>query len=69
MQRRLQSYVGKYKGEPGPEITITVKDGKLFATPDEPAADCALMALDKTTFQPAGIRRHRRLRSTSKAAR
>ena len=28
----LQSYAGKYKGDPGPEITIAVKDGKLFAT-------------------------------------
>lgn len=24
----LQSYVGKYKGEPGPEIGIALKDGK-----------------------------------------
>jgi ankyrin repeat protein len=27
----LQSYVGKYKGDPGPELSIEVKDGKLFA--------------------------------------
>src|SRR5215217_1870600 len=26
----LQSYVGKYKGESGPEVTFSLKDGKLF---------------------------------------
>src|SRR3989440_9304592 len=26
----LQSYVGKYKADPGPEISITLKDGKLL---------------------------------------
>ena len=26
----LQSYVGKYKGETGPEVTFTLKDGKLL---------------------------------------
>lgn len=47
----LQSYAGKYKGEPGPEATITVKDGKLFAAgfTREPQP---LMALDNTTFRP-----------------
>src|SRR6185503_8503122 len=29
----LQSYVGKYKGDPGPELAITLKEGKLFAAP------------------------------------
>ena len=47
----LQSYAGKYKGDPGPEITITVQDGKLmvagFARQPQP-----LMALDNTTFRP-----------------
>ncbi|HKG47431.1 MAG TPA: ankyrin repeat domain-containing protein [Pyrinomonadaceae bacterium] len=47
----LQTYVGKYKGETGPEATISVKDGKLFVTgfTREPQP---LMALDKTTFRP-----------------
>ena len=49
----LQSYVGKYKGEPGPEISITIKDGKLFASLGREGA--ALMALDKTTFRPLGF--------------
>lgn len=47
----LQSYAGKYKGEPGPEVTITVKDGKLYAAgfTREPQP---LMPLDNTTFRP-----------------
>ena len=47
----LQSYAGKYKGDPGPEATISVKDGKLFVAgfTREPQP---LMALDKTTFRP-----------------
>jgi ankyrin repeat protein len=47
----LQTYAGKYKGEAGPEATISVKDGKLFAAgfTREPQP---LMALDKTTFRP-----------------
>jgi len=47
----LQSYAGKYKGEPGPEATVTVQDGKLmvagFTRQPQP-----LMALDNTTFRP-----------------
>ena len=47
----LQSYVGKYKGETGPEATITLKDGKLlvagFTREPQP-----LMALNNTTFRP-----------------
>ncbi|MGI9065761.1 MAG: ankyrin repeat domain-containing protein [Pyrinomonadaceae bacterium] len=50
----LQSYVGKYKAEPGPEISITLKDGKLFAGPvGQPPI--ALMAVDKTNFKPAAF--------------
>jgi uncharacterized protein len=49
----LQSYVGKYKGEPGPEIVLTMKEGKLFASIGRDGA--ALMALDKTTFRPLGF--------------
>ena len=47
----LQSYAGKYKGEPGPEITITVKDGKLVGTGGGPPLP--LMAVDQKTFRPA----------------
>jgi ankyrin repeat protein len=47
----LQSYVGKYKGEPGPEFSVVVKEGKLFAS-GLGRQDVALMALDKTTFRP-----------------
>ncbi|HKG62116.1 MAG TPA: ankyrin repeat domain-containing protein [Pyrinomonadaceae bacterium] len=53
----LQSYVGKYKGETGPEATITVKDGKLFVAGFGRDV-IPLMALDKATFRPiafAGI--------------
>lgn len=47
----LQTYVGKYKGETGPEVTISVKDGKLFVAGFTPQPQ-PLMALDKTTFRP-----------------
>lgn len=46
----LQSYAGKYKGEPRPEISVTFKEGKLFAFfgfDSQP-----LMALDQTSFRP-----------------
>lgn len=46
----LQTYVGKYRGDPGPEISVTAKDGKLFATLGRDAYQ--LMAIDKTTFRP-----------------
>lgn len=48
----LQSYVGKYKGEPGPEFTLTVKDAKLFLQPAGQPNPIALMAVDKTSFRP-----------------
>ena len=47
----LQSYAGKYKGETGPEATVTVKDGKLFVAGFTREAQ-PLIALDKTTFRP-----------------
>jgi ankyrin repeat protein len=47
----LQSYAGKYKGETGPEATITVKDGKLIVAGFGRDV-IPLMALDKTTFRP-----------------
>ncbi len=46
----LQSYVGKYKGETGPEMSVTVKDGKLVA--GQGSQSFALMAVDKVTFKP-----------------
>jgi len=47
----LQTYVGKYKGEPGPEFSIVVKEGKLFAS-GLGRQDIVLMAIDKVTFRP-----------------
>jgi ankyrin repeat protein len=47
----LQSYAGKYKGDSGPEVTIMVKDGRLFVggfTRDPQP----LLAMDNTTFRP-----------------
>ena len=46
----LQTYAGKYKGDPGPEISVTVKDGKIFAVLGRDSYQ--LMALDQTTFRP-----------------
>lgn len=47
----LQLYAGKYKGDPGPEATVTVQNGNLmvagFTRQPQP-----LMALDNTTFRP-----------------
>jgi hypothetical protein len=50
----LQSYVGKYKGEPGPEVSITLTENRLFAvvTGQRPFA---LIAVDTTTFRPAAF--------------
>lgn len=47
----LQSYVGKYKGDSGPEITVTLKDGRLIATAS--GGPLTLFPLDRTTFRPA----------------
>ncbi|HEX5833697.1 MAG TPA: ankyrin repeat domain-containing protein [Pyrinomonadaceae bacterium] len=49
----LQTYVGKFRGEPGPEIAIAVKDGKLFANVGRDSFE--LMALDTTTFRPTAF--------------
>lgn len=46
----LQTYVGKFRGEPGPEMSVTLKDGKLFVTFGRDSIP--LMALDQTTFRP-----------------
>ena len=47
----LQSYAGKYKGDTGPEVTISVRDGRLFAAgfSREPQP---LLATDNTIFRP-----------------
>ncbi len=50
----LQGYVGKYRPEQGAEITFTVQEGKLFATPTGQRS-FAMMALDKVTFKPAAF--------------
>jgi hypothetical protein len=48
----LQSYAGKYKGDPGPELSIAVKDGKLIAISAQAPNPITLMAIDKTSFRP-----------------
>lgn len=50
----LQAYVGKYKGDSGREINITLKEGQLAVifTGQQPLV---LMALDKTSFKPAAF--------------
>lgn len=47
----LQFYVGKYKGDPGPEFSIALKDGKLFII-SQGRDPLALMPVDKTNFRP-----------------
>jgi len=46
----LQTYVGRFKTDPGPDITITLKEGKLHASIGREAQP--LMPVDKTTFRP-----------------
>lgn len=50
----LQSYVGKYRGDPGPEIAITLAEGKLSAVVVG-QRPFVLMALNATTFKPAAF--------------
>lgn len=47
----LESYAGSYKGEHGIAADISVKDGKLFATPagEQPMS---IWPLDQVTFRP-----------------
>jgi len=47
----LESYAGKYKGTHGPEVEMTVKDGKLFVRPGS-QQPMSLWPLDQTTFKP-----------------
>ena len=50
----LQSYVGKYRSDQDLEISITVKNGKLYATVvGQPPLN--LIAVDKTTFKPSAF--------------
>ena len=50
----LQSYVGHYKAEPGPEIFITLAEGKLFAAVTG-QGKIPLIAVNGTTFKPAAF--------------
>ena len=50
----LQSYVGKYKGDTGPEVTFTVKDGKLFVGGFTRETQ-PLLATNNTTFRPVNF--------------
>jgi uncharacterized protein len=47
----LKSYVGKYRGDPGPEISFELKDGRLVGTGG--GGPLTLFPLDQTTFRPA----------------
>lgn len=50
----LQSYVGKYKGDTGPELTVTTREGTLFAAaPGQ--GNLRLFAIDNTTFRPTAF--------------
>jgi ankyrin repeat protein len=51
----LQSYAGRYKGDPGPEFLVTVKDGKLFLLPTGSREPLPLMPTDKTNFRPVAF--------------
>lgn len=46
----LQSYAGKYRGDPGPEIVVTVTDGKLVGTAF--GQSIVMMPIDQKTFRP-----------------
>jgi uncharacterized glyoxalase superfamily protein PhnB len=47
----LQSYTGSYQGQHGPDVEITIRDGRLFATPggQQPVS---LWPLDQRRFKP-----------------
>ena len=49
--KTLQSYVGKYRSEQGPDIEVTLKEGKLFAAVAG-QTPFGLTATDQTTFRP-----------------
>lgn len=50
----LQSYAGKYRGDPSPEVTFNVKEGNLIvsATGQQPTG---LMPINQTTFRPVAF--------------
>ena len=50
----LQTYVGKYKGDAGPEVTMIVKDGKLFVGGFGRELQ-PLFAIDNTMFRPVNF--------------
>lgn len=50
----LESYAGWYKGEQGIGAEITVKDGRLFATPVGQEA-MSVWPLDQVTFKPVAM--------------
>ena len=50
----LQSYVGKFRGDPSPEVTFSLKDGKLIATATG-QQPFGLMPLNETTFRPTAF--------------
>ena len=50
----LQSYAGKYKGDPGPEFSVAVKDGKLIIL-SQGRDPLPLMPIDKTNFRPVAF--------------
>jgi ankyrin repeat protein len=50
----LQTYAGKYKGDTGPEVTISVTDGKLFVAGFSRQPQ-PLFAIDNTTFRPVNF--------------
>ena len=43
--------MGRYQGEHGPEVEITIQDGRLFAAPGA-QPPLSLWPLDQTTFKP-----------------
>jgi hypothetical protein len=49
----LQSYAGKYKGDTGPEVTISAKDGKLFVAGFTRGPQ-PLLPTDNMTFRTLG---------------
>jgi hypothetical protein len=50
----LQTYVGKYEGEHGFDLRVSLKEGKLFAAPGRQQA-LSLVAIDQTTFRPIAV--------------
>ena len=50
----LESYAGSYRGEHGIGAEITVKDGRLFATPVGQEA-MSVWPLDQVTFRPVAM--------------